>query len=302
MTKKYIFRNEGLLALKEIRLNTKTYEKRYDSAYLKVWQDFTDDLCEIIKSSVPEDTNIVFHDLKDTEKEKKKIVGSQKVITMDSYNIFPQAIKLGVSRTFARGGVDLLGIGNRPGYPKLTKQINQIKKNIKNEAIVLIDDDVFSGGTIKNMAELLLKSGINVKDILVGVQISRPQNEAMPITAVFKYHPEEVFELNDPRDFLIGSHEGGLVVKLDKDLVRVPYIAPFVDVKKRASISKDKTIWFSKRILDVNRNFYTGVQEILQRPLLLSEVGEYFQLFFNKEFGVSDDLSIHEVINLMDQR
>lgn len=302
MIKKYIFRNEGILALKEIRFNTKTYEKRYDLAYLKVWQTFIKDLSEIIKSSVPEDTEIAVNDLKATEKEKKKLIGLQKIVTMDSYNIFPHVIKLGVSRTFARGGIKLIGIGNRPGYPTLSKQIQEIKKHIKDDPVVLIDDDVFSGGTIKNMAELLLKSGINVIDILVGVQISRPDTTEIPINAVYKYSPEEVYELNDPRDFLIGSYEGGLVIKLGKDLVRAPYIAPFVDVTKRASISEDKTIRFSKEILNANRKFYISVEKILKRPLLLSELGKYFQLFFKKEFGAKNNLSVNEVFDCMDQK
>lgn len=110
----------------------------------------------------------------------------------------------------------------------------------------LIEDDVASGQTLNFVKSILPKNA---------------KLENMILLSDYFDAPKDHFDIVDLRDFIINMPYGGLVVNTGKDVFRVPYIAPFVDLLSRASIPADKVIDFSIEILQMNIKFYESLRE-----------------------------------------
>ena len=83
----------------------------------------------------------------------------------------------------------------------------------------LYDDDIYTGGTMKFASDYLKKEHSIVIDHFFSFNISQGE------------------EILDNRDFIIFGNEcNGLVIKLDDEHFRVPYVYPFVDPRVRCSI------------------------------------------------------------------
>ena len=126
---------------------------------------------------------------------------------------------------------------NRPNYKNINKQIALIPPGSYN----LIDDDTFTGNTIKNITILLNKNNIKINDYIY----------------INKYIKSDLLDLLDCRDLLIGRTNGGLVVKLPNNKIcRVPYLLPYVYPSSKLSISEQDDIKFSINLWLLNYEFY----------------------------------------------
>jgi hypothetical protein len=66
----------------------------------------------------------------------------------------------------------------------------------------------------------------------------------------------------DCRDFLIGAREAGLVIKLPNgELVRAPYILPYVRPHYHVSVPVDQELAFSAKVWEANREFFSTVAD-----------------------------------------
>ena len=71
---------------------------------------------------------------------------------------------------------------------------------------------------------------------------------------------EKIFDIVDLRDFIIGVQNGGLVVRLpNKEVVRSPYMLPYVSLKTRASIPASKEMEMSIKLWKMNKKFYQEI-------------------------------------------
>lgn len=155
-----------------------------------------------------------------------------KYISMDS--IIRAEHNLEISRKFDLFGHRMLGYSNRPGSPDLDAQI----ENIPVGEYILFDDDVHTGGSIKFARNLLESKRRDIKAVLS-----------------LKFSTPEKAEILDCRDFLIGNNNSGLVVMLPNgNLVRVPYIYPYVCPYARASIHDP--LEFSIEIWRINEEYF----------------------------------------------
>lgn len=260
MTKYYVFRNEGLWALQYLPADT----KRLESA----WLDFILGLYKIFAwafSGLTEKVEIVSYDLGKMQIQIKQKVKAGKTISIDP--CVKGNINIGTSRIFLPGGVDDQGIGGRPGFQEISKQISKVAHG----EYVLIEDDIFSGGTIKNIIREFLENGVRIKGIVCGIQVGDSVLD-VPIDSLEKYRKGQIVDLNDPRDFLAGSYGGGLVINTPvRGLIRVPYVLPFVDSNARSSIPRQKVWLFSKKIWQLNLEFWKKFPEIK-----LSQTEKYF--------------------------
>lgn len=124
----------------------------------------------------------------------------------------------------------------------IEEQISCIKKG----DYCLLDDDSVSGFTLKKTEEILKKHGVNIN------------SQKLLIKSVLK-DGEELYDVIDARDFCLNADNGGLVVKLfSGDLVRVPYIFPFVNLTTRANIKPEYQIQFSYELLLINEENNTS--------------------------------------------
>ncbi len=241
MRKVYIFRNEGDWALEGIPLDA--------GEGMGAWEKFTRGLLDVFREAFGGEVEMVEHHLHDIrEKMFKRANGP----TISADPCVEGDINLGVSRIFLPGGREDTGIGGRPGFKTLREQAESIPKG----EYVLLEDDIFSGGTIQRIINLLREYEVRIREIVCGIQVGVPE-VATKVWATETRTKEEVVDLNDPRDFLVGSHGGGLVIRHhDGTLSRAPYILPFVDTHKRSSIPREKVLWFAKEVWGLNKVFW----------------------------------------------
>lgn len=113
---------------------------------------------------------------------------------------------------------------------------------------IFIDDDIFTGGTLNN-----------IKDIL------KPNNMLSSINLTKEYFnfintPYDLKDIIDSRDFLLGTYAGGLICQINNQITRVPYFSPFVNLNTRASIPYHLINSFNKSLLKLNIDFFNTNQ------------------------------------------
>ena len=166
------------------------------------------------------------------EEQNESIKNVGNIVTLDPFTTECLA-QLKISRNYDFFGIKKLGFINRPGSDNLDSQINHICSYLLSKRIILHDDDICSGDTIRFAKQLF-------KDINIDViaQMSYTQTGLH----------EEIIDL---RDLLYDEPEGGLVIsQLDGSYVRVPYIYPFVCPFIRSSI--EDPMQFSIRVWELN--------------------------------------------------
>lgn len=110
-----------------------------------------------------------------------------------------------------------LGRALRPGTAKLP----HVPRGCH---VWLVDDDIATGESMASARKSLEQQGVVVE-------------QCRSLTP-----PGSLFDVVDLRDFLPGAREAGLVVKAPSgELVRVPYMAPFVNLATRARIPRGQS-------------------------------------------------------------
>ena len=104
-----------------------------------------------------------------------------------------------------------------------------------------------------------------------------------------------IYDVVDLRDFIIGSSHGGLKILLpNKEIVRAPYIFPFVNLETRASLNPIYIGEFSKKIIDINIDFYKNINENIK----LSEININF-IKLMKYHGFSENEKLINILNYL---
>ena len=221
--------------------------------------------------------NILVMDLNNQLELASKTLKGQKTISLDSY--FNGTYNLNISRLFNISDSQLQ-------YNQLTTRNNsdinyQIKQIIEGNYI-LVDDDSVSGNTIKSIKKLL------------------PKNIEINNTYFFaNQNKNNIFDVVDFRDFIIGSENGGLMVKLNRDKnIRVPYILPYVSCISRASINPKNEIDFSIQILELNYFFYKNLKKNIKISDLTVDIKELMcYININDSTNILDAIEWH--INIL---
>lgn len=209
--------------------------------------DVSDESCaqfvENLKSALSEYFSVEEVKFKSQEKIFQSILKKGPTISIDSF-LYDQH-RLSVSRVFSLDGSQLttMSLESRP------EEIQTLKEQVKclpPGKYQIVDDDIASGYTIRKIQKALEKTDIEITNIALFSDSTR----------------EDVLEIGDAKDFLIGTLFGGLVIRFYNKkeqrfvLARVPYIYPFVSLSSRAKIPVDQEKIFSEQILDLNHQFY----------------------------------------------
>lgn len=160
--------------------------------------------------------------------------------------------RLRLSRLFGVGDGQIFSnqLVASPGAPPLAEQMAAIPAG----AFHVVDDDVASGQTLRNLAALLA-----------------PRVRVTGVTALCqrafhaRFGDEEPYlahDIVDARDFLLGTKNGGLVVTLPNQVIcRVPYMFPYVNLCSRAKIPPLTALWLSRALWQLNLDlFYRAPQ------------------------------------------
>lgn len=225
------------------------------------------------------------------------------IVSLDPL-LFDGVIPFCVSRGFYPGGVEDIGQIARPGSATLINQAIDIAQLVGERPVCVIEDDIFSGGSVISALEHLQRAGITIAKLIPGIQIGKPTKlDSMgitvdPVVTYMTTDNTDIFgkvDLGDPRDYLLGA--SGLVVKLsDGSYGRVPYLLPFVSTSVRASIPKDMEASFAQAVWKFNAFFFKEIQQALGLPILLKHMDEHFVAYMQVEHGVDGDTPMLDLV------
>lgn len=170
----------------------------------------------------------------------------------------------------------------RPGHESLSDQFSHIKPG----EYTIVDDDIATGFTVDTIMKLA-PSGIKAtqKIGLLQKYLDKHQSEFNP------EHNRQILDIVDLRDFLVGSQESGLVVRLPNgDLCRAPYLLPYVSLISRASIPPSVELSVAIQIWTLNLSFHLHAHT----PVVLSDCDPQFQKLM-KYIGFSDSDTISDI-------
>ncbi len=211
---------------------------------------------------------------------------------------------LTVSRAYYLGGKKDTGQIARPGYASLNAQAQQIAERMQGQPVCVVEDDIFSGGSIIASLDKLTDCGVTIQKIIPGIQIGSPHKitqSGLAIDPVVKYKTidgADIFDkvdLGDPRDYLLGA--SGLVVHLPQRAYgRAPYILPFVSTSARSSVPQQAERGFALKVLEANWNFFHGVEGKLGQPLLLGHMDEHFTNMMHQLYGFDYKVPMRQIV------
>ena len=192
-------------------------------------------------------------------------------------------INIALSRRFELSeSIRKEGLFERPGTKELSEQIAAIPAG----KYCLIDDDIATGKTIQDFMRRL-PNGVKIEKIISVNELTTGAS----LKTIEVAHDDNISDVGDVRDFLLGSKDGGLVVELpDGEIVRVPYLLPYVQNSSRMSMPSSAERWFSRRVWELNANFFSQIGE----DILVSDCSENFQKFA-KYLGFNSSTTMLEI-------
>jgi hypothetical protein len=168
--------------------------------------------------------------------------------------------------------VQAVAYGVRPGG---------VLPQVLPEQVVLVDDDCASGATLASAMQALMgKTEILEARFLVPASLPG----------------QTVFDVVDYRDFLPGSREGGLVVGIGGGAVRVPYMAPFVDLSTRGRIPPTQCHALSRKLWELAEGFFSA----LSTPLCVEDMHAGSRNAFLAQ-GFAPDMELAQLCRQMGQ-
>ncbi len=222
---------------------------------------------------------IISHE--EIEKGIKKILGENlelEVVSLDRVYI-DSKLNLDLTRKVTTNGTCV--IGNRASTPPIEEQFTIIREaNVKK--IILVDDVLFSGGTLLSVMKRLRTMEVEVLLVVVGIAIGEGVDEIgqrCKVEYVKKYHQviDEICEW----DFYPGVPFSG---RLTHEGCRRPYCAPFGDIVSWASSQEQHKQSFSEYLIKESIALFEEIERINNREISYEEIGYLIEgVSFSKE-------------------
>lgn len=232
--------------------------------------------------------------------------GDQPMVSLDPL-MDQDIMSFKVSRAYYPGGKNKYAQVERPGSESISAQASIIAESLQGQTVAIVEDDIFSGGSVIQSAQYLNQSGVQVNRTITGLLIGDPPElNEMGIEAegVVTYEREDggdIFDkvdLGDPRDFLIGA--SGLVVKLPNgELGRAPYLFPFVSPHARVSIPSEKEEFFSNLVLEANYTFFNNLDAELGEHTCIKHMDPDFAKYMYEQHGIPVGTPMVQVVEWM---
>lgn len=262
----YAIRDEGVLPLANC-INVTNENK-----VCKSQKVFLDKFVELLKNNLDKNIFIKTINIDNQLNDSYELLNNKKTISLDNY--FKGTYNIEISRLFDISDYQKRRIKMipRPYYDDLSVQISKID----NGSYILVDDDSATGATINGVMSLL-PSDIKINSIYL----------------LANYLNDDIYDVIDFRDFIVGSLDSGLVVELPNgDVVRAPYLLPYVSLYTRASIPVDKEKMMSLDVWKMNKDFYTSINPNIK----LKDMDICF-IKLMKYIGFKEDDLIIDIIN-----
>ena len=177
-----------------------------------------------------------------------------------------EGLLLNVNRLFNTEGV-LMGHGSRPGFNPLADQFDELVKKIDGRSVVLIEDGVFTGGTLRFVLQKLENRGIKIKVIVVGFCCNGSRAAIKEVFAgeIVMVHPirnlidwipdHDLIPFSPNCGRVLGEQttQGFMPIKTRNGFsCAYPYILPFGKIEKWASLPIGSARDLSRLCLDTS--------------------------------------------------
>ena len=225
-------------------------------------------------------------------KVRRLIQNDEYIVTLDGGVIFSQ-YDFSIEITRACTKIDDANVGPyirmpRPLSAQLSQQFINVKANFQNaqkKRVVLCDDGIGTGGTIRRILNGLKDVGINVSNI---VTVTNPTNilalEGVPIKTLYQSNVE--YNWLNERDLYWGLPRSGLSTSVDRSFVGlggIPYTVNKKMVVSRIGIDPAKAEQFRQACITANITFWKLLEKFHGRKL---EIRDCSRLgFFSKIYG-----------------
>ena len=205
------------------------------------------------------------------------------VISLDKVflNYYPM---LEISRLVGVDGQDL-GLGARAGSKPIEQQLEGLRQKMPTgiKRVVLSDDILWTGEVLLYARERLQEIGIEVARVCVGIEIEEfetcdgvrggrwfEEQTGLKVRSVCSY-PQVIDQICE-RDFYPGVPLcGRQVVGLEN--TGVPYLLPFGNPGKWASIPEGIQLHFSRRCLEQTEWLFSTIERLSKRLVRCSDLG-----------------------------
>jgi hypoxanthine-guanine phosphoribosyltransferase len=167
------------------------------------------------------------------------------------------------------------------GIESFQAAVDRLPSSYVGKEVVLVDDVVFSGRTISQIVSALNTRGMSVKNVIAGVSIGEAKKTLATnnIELQSSHHFESVVDEVCCRDFIVGAPYGGRTVVVESNhmeeahLEHAPYLLPFGEPEKWATIPAEKVLSFSMDMLRMSHDIWLNIQKLNGRKFSTRELG-----------------------------
>lgn len=304
----YVMRKDGKFAMtsvaKKMAVDYQLDEQALAQTLLAEYDTFFAKLADSLKWGFLSKGNFELHlfDPDELDKSVREKSAGVPIVSLDPL-MNKGAFEHRVSRGYFLGGKKDFGQVARPVSPALSLQALEIAVKLNNLPASVVEDDIFSGGSVIASLSELLNQGVNIQKVIPGIQVGEPEKLSVmgfTVDPAVKYKTTDgtdIFnklDLGDPRDYLLGA--SGLVVKLPGgELGRAPYILPFVSTSARASIPVEIEKDFALKTLKANLEFFENVADKAGLPLLLKHMDHSFMVLMHQMYGIDQNTPMNQI-------
>ena len=267
-----------------------------DSQYIN---DIQSELAYELQSAIGPNSKVVRRKMRDVAEEvidKIHTIHGEDVFvvsTCPEISAHAGVASIEVNRLVDRYG-DPIGLGPRPGHNDLESQFIDIaersKEGEKHIPIVIAEDGVFKGETMKYVVEGLRKVGANVTGIVAGFCYNYVYVEALEKDLTLQVDVvnvlDSILDWVPDHDFLpftpgcgkvLGTDVGQHALPYygeDQATFCMPYISPYSPVEQWATIPQEKVDVFSKHCRALSYELFSQIEKFNpdMTPLMVSDV------------------------------
>lgn len=164
----------------------------------------------------------------------------------------------------------------RPGSPSIDQQLSEIAEATGERKILLVDDGLFTGGSIRDAMKMLITKGLSIEKVIAYVRDPKQapiEIEGVPVSACLEM--TDLKDWIDFRDFLTFCGRTYPKAPTDEFYTTQYYLAPS-DNGKNASLDtlpQRQFLQLSRRALEIEDDMLGAVEkDVLGRPLLVSDI------------------------------
>ncbi len=166
-------------------------------------------------------------------------------------------------------------------WDDLEKQIIELQemyKKSKKTKVIVCDDGIFSGDTLKKTIEIFQKAWIQIDCIRVALNFSKKDSlDGIPIESM--YAPKEYIDWIDERDLFYWMPMSGASIKNGKKIYWIPYIANQKIASQKASIPTEKSKRFCKNMIEQNQYLWEAINRLRGKETELWELNRLSNLW-----------------------